>query len=86
MDEIGRGPALYEIRVRGGLGSHWSDWFGEMSITSEVLEDGALVTTLAGRVADQAALRGLLTKLWDLGLPLISVCRIESESTRGYGE
>jgi hypothetical protein len=81
MDEAGRRPALYEIRVRGKLGRHWSDWCGGLSFSSEEMEDGALVTTLTGMVADQAALRGILAKLWDLGLTLLSVRRIEPESS-----
>ncbi len=69
--------AHYEIRVRGRLGSHWSDWCGGLSFTSEAIADGSFVTTLTGTVADQAALRGILCKLWDLGLTLLTVNRIE---------
>ncbi len=75
MDEAGRQPAHYEIRVRGKLDDHWSDWCGGLRFTSEAVEDGSLVTTLTGTVADQAALRGILVKLWDLGLTLLSVNR-----------
>jgi hypothetical protein len=82
MDEPGRRPTLYEIRVRGKLGSHWSDWCGGLRFASEEMEDGSLVTTLTGMVADQAALRGILAKLWDLGLALLSVRQIEPESSR----
>jgi hypothetical protein len=81
MDEPGRRPTLYEIRVRGKLGSHWSDWCGGLSFASEE-EDGSLVTTMTGMVADQAALRGILAKLWDLGLTLLSVRQIGPESSR----
>ncbi len=82
MDEMGRRPVLYEIRVRGKLGGHWSDWCGGLSIASEELADGAHVTILTGMVADQAALRGILAKLWDLGLTLLSVSQIEPETGR----
>ncbi len=68
------GPAYYQIKVKGRLGSQWSDWFEGMTITSE---EG--VTTLAGKVADQAALHGLLIRVGDLGVTLISVIRVESE-------
>lgn len=85
MDEVGRRSALYEIHVRGKLGSHWSDWCGGLTIASTELEDGSLVTILTGTIADQAALRGILTKLWDLGLTLLSVSRIEPESSRQGG-
>jgi hypothetical protein len=56
------------------LGSQWSDWFDGLTITLE--DDGQ--TLLTGRVVDQAALHGLLKKLRDLGLPLLSVNRVES--------
>lgn len=59
---------IYEIRGKGILDEKWSDWFDGMTIT---FESGS--TTLTGPVADQAALRGILTKIWDLDLTLISV-------------
>ncbi|HKX65836.1 MAG TPA: hypothetical protein VJN29_01330 [Intrasporangium sp.] len=66
----------YEIRVEGMLDQHWSAWFDGLQITSE--PDG--VTLIAGPVTDQAALHGLLAKVRDLGLPLISVHRVAPES------
>jgi hypothetical protein len=63
----------YQIRVKGNLDHKWSDWFDGFTITSQV--DGA--TLLTGPVADQAALHGLLGKIRDLGLPLLSVKRME---------
>ena len=66
------GQAVYQIKVKGRLGSQWSDWFGGMTVESK----GA-VTTLAGRVSDQSALHGLLLRVHDLGLPLISVKRVD---------
>jgi hypothetical protein len=59
----------YEIKVKGHLDNRWSEWFDGLAITHE--EDGT--TVLAGPVADQAALHGLLIKVRDLGLPLVSV-------------
>ncbi len=70
------GPALYQIKVKGRLGSQWSDWFEGTSITSE---EG--VTTLTGEIADQTALHGLLLRIRDLGLPLISVTLVEPNQT-----
>ncbi|MBN1666820.1 MAG: hypothetical protein JW862_07015 [Anaerolineales bacterium] len=61
-------PAAYLIRIRGGLDPSWSDWFNGFTIT--YLEGE---TTLIGSVPDQAALHGVLTKINDLGLALISV-------------
>jgi hypothetical protein len=64
----------YEIRVEGMLDEHWSAWFDGMQIISERQGE----TVIGGPVTDQAALHGLLAKVRDLGLPLISVHRIGS--------
>ncbi len=64
---------LYEIRVKGHLADRWAGWFEGLTITLE--EDG--VTLLTGPVIDQAALYGLLRKTRDLGIPLLSVNRVE---------
>ena len=66
-------PAVYQIRIKGHLGPHWRDWFGDVAIT---LEDNG-ETLLTGPVMDQAALHGLLRKVRDLGMPLISAVRIK---------
>jgi hypothetical protein len=63
---------VYQIRVKGHLGPRWRDWFGGMTIT---LEDNG-ETLLTGPVVDQAALHGLLRKVRDLGMPLISAVRV----------
>ena len=65
-------PATYQIRVPGHLGESWSDWASGMTITVDCEGDGPPVTTLTGTL-DQAALQGLLRRLYALGLPLISV-------------
>jgi hypothetical protein len=65
-------PMVYQIRIKGHLGHQWTDWFEGMTIT---LEEGG-VTLLTGPVADQAALHGLLRKVRDLGIPLISAIRV----------
>lgn len=64
-----------EIRAKGRLDAHWSDWFDDLMITHT--EEGE--TVLTGSVADQSALYGLLAKLRDLGLPLLSVKYTEIE-------
>ena len=67
-----RGPGRYEIRLQGRLGDRWSAWFDGLALTTE--DDGT--TVLRGEVADQAALHGLLQKVRDLGLPLVSLTRL----------
>jgi hypothetical protein len=63
-----------QIRLDGHLDQHWASWFGSLSFTREA--DGT--TTLAGAVADQAELHGLLTKIRDLGITLISVAVVRN--------
>jgi hypothetical protein len=65
---------VYQIKLKGVLDEQWSDWFNGMTIT---FEGG--ITTLTGTVADQPKLRGILSKIWDLNLTLISVTPLESE-------
>ncbi len=68
--------ATYQIRVQGRLDERWAPWFDGMSIAFEPAEDGSTLTVLTGSVVDQAALYGLINRMRDLGLPLISVGRI----------
>lgn len=65
---------VYEIQVQGRIGERWAHWFEDMSLSADGDEQSA-TTTLSGPVADQAALIGLLQKLYTLGLPLLSVQR-----------
>jgi hypothetical protein len=66
---------IYQIRIKGHLGRQWSDWFKGLTITLE--EDGD--TLLTGPVVDQAALHGLLKRVRDLGVPLISAIRVKPD-------
>jgi hypothetical protein len=70
---------LFQIRIKGHLGSEWTEWFEGLSITREDNGD----TLLVGPVADQAALHGLLRKVRDLGLPLLSVNRVGPAQANG---
>lgn len=64
----------YEIRIRGRLDTSWSEWFNGCAVTYPSADE----TLLTGCVTDQAALQGLLTKIWNLGLSVISVRAIDS--------
>ncbi len=66
---------IYEIKIQGELDEAWADWFHGMTITIQ-----GNMTTLRGTISDQAALRGILSKIWDLNLRLISVNIIEKET------
>jgi|BarGraNGADG00312_2_1021985.scaffolds.fasta_scaffold95097_2 hypothetical protein len=76
-------PTVYQIRITGQLDSRWADWFEGMTITLD--GDDTLIT---GPVVDQAALHGLLKRVRDLGMPLVSVSPVESgpPSTLGTGQ
>lgn len=81
----GRGPQVsasepYEIRVTGHLASRWATWFDGMTLTAQ--DDGT--TVIHGPVADQSALHGLLRKLSDLGLPLVSVIPAPAEAAHDH--
>lgn len=67
-------PVVYRIRIKGHLSHEWTDWFEGLTITLE--ENGN--TLLTGPVVDQAALHGLLKKVRDLGMPLVSVSPLEN--------
>ncbi len=71
---------VYQIRLKGQLSGQWTDWFGGLTITLE--ENGE--TILTGPVIDQAALFGLLKKVRDLGIPLLSVNQVQFNETHQY--
>jgi hypothetical protein len=71
----------YEIRLTGRLDAHWAAWFDGLTVTQE--PDGT--TVISGPIADQAALHGVLQRVRDLGLPLVSVIRAEPEKPATTG-
>jgi len=75
-------PAVYEIRVKGSLECKWSEWFDGFAIIPQAGDE----TLLVGPVADQPALYGILHKISNLGLPLLSVVRIEDQGNQSPGE
>ncbi len=76
IDRHASNAPYYQIRLKGHLDDRWSEWFEGLTITLE--EDGN--TLLTGRVSDQAALHGILKKVRDVGLPLLSVNSVEPDS------
>ena len=66
-------PTIYQIRIGSQLGAQWTEWFDQLTLTQADNGD----TLLTGPVVDQAALHGLLRKVRDLGLPLISVTQLQ---------
>jgi hypothetical protein len=78
MSEISTGgpqPGRYEIRLKGHLDARWAAWFDGLTL----INCGDGTTTINGRVVDQAALHGLLQKVRDLGLPLVSLTHVDSD-------
>jgi hypothetical protein len=71
---------IYQIRIKGHLDNLWTDWFDGLTITLEDYGD----TLLTGPVVDQAALHGLLKKVRDLGMPLLSVVQVQINETHPY--
>ena len=70
-------PRTYQITVEGELDPQWSDWLGGFVTSKSAAPDGVSSTTLTGMVSDQAALRGILNRLWDLNLTLVSVTLVD---------
>lgn len=66
---------IYQIKVKGRLQEDWTEWFGGLSISHE----GSGLTVLTGPVVDQSALHGLLVKIRDLGLPIVSVIALDQD-------
>jgi hypothetical protein len=75
-------PASYRIEVEGHLNVHKATWFEGLTLTNDHHDDGTPVTIITGEVADQTMLHGLLTRIRDLGLPLLSVNRVELPTSR----
>ena len=74
-----REPGHYEIRLKGHLETRWAAWFDGLSLTQEC--DGT--TVIRGSVIDQAAVHGLLSKVRDLGLPLVAVTQLDPKQMKG---
>jgi len=75
----------YQITVYGTVDQSWSEWFNGLALTSTADQDGLPITQLAGVLPDQGALRGILNRLWDLNLVILSVAEITGLSARNGG-
>lgn len=78
MSNSSNPPIIYQIRLQGHLGEQWAVWFEDLTITLE--DDGN--TLLTGAMLDQAAMYGVLRKMRDLGMRLVSVDQVQSHETR----
>jgi len=74
---------IYRIEISGHLDTHWVSWFDPMEITTEHDKNGRLITVLSGPVSDPSELRGLLIKIWDLNMELVSLTQIETSILSG---
>ena len=79
-------PATYHIHVHGALDQSWADYFGDMTIQTEIENEEHADATITGLVQDQAALLGLLTRLVDMGLPLLLVQHVPNHMAENLGE
>jgi len=82
-DPLPNAQTVYQVVVDGKLDERWSGWFGGLAVTVTVASDSSPITRLTASVSDQAALRGILSKLWDLNLSVRSVSRIEPGAAGG---
>jgi hypothetical protein len=74
------GTTEYQIEILGRLEAGWLEWFNGLAIESGACDQGPTVTTLTVRVADQAKLRGILARIWDLNLTVLNVQRMDMGS------
>ena len=77
---------IYQINLRGELDQSWTDWLGEVKITSNVAEDGTAISTLTVDVIDQSALFGILDRIRDLNFVLINVISKEGDIDKEVGD
>ena len=72
----------YQIKVQGQIDPSWSEWFSGIEVSTDAGGEDKFVTSLTGPVEDQAALRGILNRLWDLNLTILSVIQLEPQGEK----
>jgi hypothetical protein len=77
MRDVAGEACVYQIGVQGRLDASWSAWFNGLTMTYDADRDGQPITVLTGPIADQSALRGILNRIWDLNLIVVSVERMD---------
>lgn len=80
VDQEKTSAIYYRIEVAGSLSGEWAEWFGNMTLAVKHSSQGAAITVLSGPVPDRAALFGILSRIRDLGLRLISVNQVEPDA------
>lgn len=79
-------PTYYQIKIQGKINDSWSDWWDGLKIATQQKGEASQTTTLVVNVADQAALRGILCKLWDQNLVILSVACVDMKAEPKEGE
>lgn len=75
--------SVYQIVIQGVLEPHWTRWLNNMEATTAYDAAGKPVTVLQGPISDQSELRGLMTKIWDLNMTLISIIKLDTQDKKG---
>ncbi len=74
---------VYQIKIKGNLDQSWFDWLGKVNITADLMENGSIITTFTLDVIDQPVLFGILDRIRDLNIPLVSVTTVEDQNAGG---
>lgn len=74
---------VYQIKIKGNLDQSWFDWLGKVNITADLMENGSIITTFTLDVIDQPVLFGILDRIRDLNIPLVSVTTVEGQNAGG---
>ncbi|MBI9045607.1 MAG: hypothetical protein JEZ06_14050 [Anaerolineaceae bacterium] len=76
----------HQIMIKGNIDPGWSEWLADFKVKSSTNEEGETISLFSGKIEDQSALRGILNKLWDLNIEIISFQQLENEDSNGSFE